>query len=192
MIIEYWFRQFIVNAAVISLNDITEKMVQFGNEYEYFDPLISSKRIEFIDDNLTLQKQAGGVCSAYGFINATPAKLYRWKLELLEDCYSANIGIIEVNSLAKNDGVWDNGIRFYQGGSVHSYRTTDMKYSKSVQKGDIIEMCLDLKDKYTLSYIINNKNFGVTPSGPKRKTQYKLAIGFYQKGKVRLVSWDIN
>ena len=95
MIIEYWCR--VVLKSSFSIEDIAKIMIEFGDEYEYFDPLISSKDIEFSDNNLTVQIKDGNGRSVYGFINARPGRNYHWKLQLLQDCYAANICIIEAN-----------------------------------------------------------------------------------------------
>ena len=52
-------------------------------------------------------------------------------------------------------------------------------------------MCLDLKDKYELSYIINGKDYGKIPVDIKTDTTYKFAFGFYQTGRVSLLSFEI-
>lgn len=189
-ITEYWFR--ILLSTSFSVVDIVAIIVGFGDEYEKFDPLVSSKKIEFSDDNKMVylpKTNAMSGQSVYGLIDAIPGRDYHWKLKLIEECMYVNIGVIECDKLDGSRGCWTHGTMYYQNGKIDA----TYKYGESLEKGDIIELCLDLKSKYELSYIVNGRDLGKIPNYDiKEDTTYKLAIGFYQNGKINLLSSKIN
>ena len=109
-----------------------------------------------------------------------------------------NIGIVEADKLKENpsflneDHYWWGrswGYSYYQHASVWHNRM-DESYGKQLEKGDIVGVCLDLKENYDLSYSVNGTEYGKAFNVAKDKT-YKFAIGFYQ-GKVTLLSFEIN
>ena len=193
IIVEYWLR--VLLSSPFSHNDIVKVMLEFSDEFEYFDPSISSHVIKYSHDKRTIGlKREPLVCgeSAFGAINAKPGGEYYWELKLLKNCLFVNIGIVEADKLLPNQGYWSNGIKLYHSGEIKYYSKGEIKYGDKVTKGDIIEICLDLKEKYSLSYSVNSKDLGQIPYDVKKNKTYKLAIGFYQKGKISLLSCKIK
>ena len=188
MIIEYWMRILTQNS--FSIDDIAQLMMEFGAEYDEFDPSTSNKDMKYKDNNLTVQLPSyttGSGKSAYGLIDATPGRIYYWKLKLIEECRYVNIGIIKSDKLDPNQGFWRSGPRYYQRGDIDATH----KYGPTLTKNDVVEMCLDLKDKGELSFIVNGKDLGKIPYDIEATSTYKLAIGYYTQGKISLQSFKI-
>ena len=64
------------------------------------------------------------------------------------------------------------------------------KYGPELKKDDIIQVCLDLKDNYELSYVVNDQRLGKA-FDVKKETAYKLAISLYV-GRMSLLSYKVT
>ena len=194
IIVEYWAR--ILLSTSFSINDIAKIILEFGDQYEKFDPSISVEAVRFADDDLTTFFNEDDDIyysqSSFGLIDAIPGYQYHWKVKIASYDYRGNIGIIQADKCKViRDNVteyWWNkpyGYSYYSDGSFWHY-SHEQEYGVSLREGDIIEICLDLKDKDELSYIVNGKAFGIADN-VKRGHTYKLAIGLYS-GRVTLIS----
>ena len=111
---------------------------------------------------------------------------------MVEACDFANIGIVKADNCGKpNQGWWDKGYYYYQTGTIYDFTHETKEYGEEIKENDVMEICLDLKDKNELSFIVNDKDLGKIPFDIKTDISYRLAIGFYQKGKIDLVSCEI-
>ena len=190
LIINHWIR--ILKSPSISTDDIAKLIIDFGNDYEAFDPKISSKDIKFSEDNLTISKRKGFGRSAYGTIHAISGGKYHWKLKMIEECPLSYIGLIEADHCAPDQRHWIDGFSYYYGGGIYEYgMKTDCK-DIGAGAGDIVEMYLDLRDENTLKYMLNGQDLGTIPcdTGSNKNVIYKLAFGFYNSGRVSLMSFE--
>ena len=210
MIIQYWMRKSLSNS--LSVDDITKIMVKFGDEYEEFDSLVSSKTIHIINDALTVRflnnaEAEDDTLSAFGIMNATPGRKYLWKMKIGENS-NGNIGIIEADkcqSVKDKDSANAhdaNGVaaKYWWGRSYgYSYYMSNGEtfhdgdynlYGPAINKHDIIQICLDLKEENALSYILNKEDLGKAYN-VKDNTIYKLAIGLLYEGEVDLISFEV-
>ena len=88
----------------MSTDDITKIMIDFGDDYEAFNPKISSQDIKFSEDNLTISKSIWSGRSAYGTIDAISGGKYHWKLKLIDDCPVGNGAKTDCNGISFNAG----------------------------------------------------------------------------------------
>ena len=190
MVISYWIR--ILICPSFSVDDVAKVMVEYGDDYEVFNPEISSKDIGFSKDNLTIYKDGGFGKSAFGTIDVISGGKYHWKLKLIEDSPFANIGLIKAGKCIKEgQGCWLNGFSYHQTGSINVFTNTYKTVSRGnpFKKNDIVEMKLDLKDGNVMSYILNGKELAKISCDHIKDNGYKLAVGFHEKGKVTLLSF---
>ena len=198
LIIECWFRKLI--ELELSIEDIAKIIIEFADEYEQFDPEKTSKDLKLENDNLDVYLPTIAsllTARSFGLLDATPGRKYHWKIKILDEM-SGNIGIIEADkyiSFSKGtDGWWyyPYGYAYYSGKDLYNdyENTTYIVYGEEYDVDDIIDVWLDLKDNYDLSFGKNEKKFGKA-FDLKKDTTYKLAIGLYSGG-VRLMSFEIN
>ena len=187
----------------IGVADVLEIIIQFGDGFEGFDSSLSHSLIK-IEDNIngngkTLYKSeiSWSDCNAFGLATARPGAIYHWKLKVCNamDSY-LNIGIMEANLISDYmDKAWishRNGYSYY---AVDGKIYNDNKWwgygKKYAKHGTIIDIWLDLKDKYQLSFAANDEKFGAA-SSVQPNTNFKLAIGIdgYPK-KIKLLLFEI-
>ena len=196
IIIEYWSRIFLCLS--IHIQDIAKIMVEYGDETEEFVPSISSKEMKFDNSNLTVYYHGNGDgewVNAYGMIEAYPGCTYHWKLKLIEEDTEPNIGIIESTkhkeSASTDNGWWNEsfGYSLFQDGDIYHHEHWG-PYAVAIGKNDIVDIFLDLKENYEISFAVNDKKYGKAYDVNK-ETNYRLAIGLYN-GKISLISFEIS
>ena len=208
LIINYWFRKTI--AAKFTIKDIIKIIVEFAEEIEIFDASISSKYIKLEEDNCSVffpsrhERAEYGIpqapnpvefsASVFGIVDATPGHKYHWKIKIIGDT-NPNIGIIEADKcLAERDEFADHWWIESYGYSISLYgwkyhNNSSAFYAGIILSGEI-DVWLDMKDNYDLSYGHNGKEYGTAWNVDKHKT-YKLAIGLYY-GRVELVHFKVD
>ena len=195
LIIEYWFR--IILCTSFSVDDIAKIMIEFGNEYEQFDTIVSATGIEettteFGKDDLTA-KFVGDTESAFGLLEAIPGCIYHWQIKLLElSGQSVNIGIVEADKIQYQNAAYfwgyEYGYSYYQDGQTW-HNNKRKSYGDSFSKDDIIHIWLDLKDNYDLSFDKNGKKYGKAWD-VNQDTTYKLAVRVV-RGSVEIFFFEI-
>ena len=197
MIIAYWNRKLSVSS--FSIDDIINIIIKFGEPYEEFDSSLVAASLKSSKTTLEKLDYRGPTASGFGLFTATAGDKYHWKIKILE-WSSINIGIIEAD-FAKdnlNRGWWDElyGFSYHQDGNIYTSPKAfganwngSRNYGDSFGALDIIHIHLDLRDNYEISWGKNNKKYD-TGFDLKKKTNYKLALGFY-KGKIELESFQI-
>ena len=194
LIIEYWCRKLL--CVSYSIQDIAKIIIEFGKEYDEFDPSLSSEDMRFADDNLTAffsEDSHEFMLMTTGIATANPGAKYNWKIKLMEEGTEPNIGIMEAEQSDKKDTFFfskPSGFSYYQDGNLYNVRKIGDQYGPELKKDDVVEICLDLKENYDLSFVVNEvklaKAFDV-----KHHTPYKLAISMYA-GKVSLISYTVK
>ena len=208
LIIEYWFRVILYND--ISIANISKIALDFGAEYETFDRALSYKGILIENGTLAFKEGKGwGDWSVFGIIVATAGNMYHWKIKLSaplerENAYiSLNIGIIEADKCEQYQKLswWTEvGISYFSScGSIFLYDevTKECKYheyGKGFEEEDeiIMDIWLDIKDKYELSFAKNDENYGKA-TDVKKSMEYRLAVSICDPAtKAELLSFDIQ
>ena len=210
MIFEYWFRVLI--GSDISIQNISNITVEFAAELDMFEASLCHKKIKIENEGKLISKTTSyaNSCSAYGTFTASPGKKYHWKLHVIQcedrGLNQMNIGIADANQAPKLlDQSWwheKNGYSYFSGNGqmYHKKRGTDTSrfdyggYSFGEKYGtnDIIDICLDIKDKNELLFSKNDKEIA-TAIKVDGSTDYKLAVGLYgDSKKVEILSFEIT
>ena len=135
-----------------------------------------------------------GTHTVVGSTNTTPGYIYHWMLKLDEKKLpSMNIGIIEAGKCDDYQGV-DHWIypytySIYPNGQVWDNDACE-KCANGLKAGDMIDIWLDLRNNYNLSFGQNGQKYGNSIDVAKGK-QYKLAIGS-RGGILTLLSFQIS
>ena len=187
----YWLRVLIKSS--LSFRDIINIITEFADEYDAFDAIKSSSNVE--DDGNILIKKGGKGYGGFGTVEASPGRIYHWRLKFIEnEDAELNVGICEFEGSERMD--WWNTPKgwsyFARDGQLYHPGTILRKYGDKYGKDDIIDVWLDLKHKNELSFAKNDKKYGKADT-VKEKQSYKLAVGMYGKyKKVELLSFDIQ
>ena len=198
LIVEYWYRTLL--SISLSIDDITKIIVEFGEEFERFEETLRSKKVKIKDNGklISQTKDEYHCHNAFGLFNATPGSKYHWKVQIKPGLFTfkANIGIIEANKCEESlpDLIWcciGRGYAYYShDGNIFHDTFLGKKYGETYTDNDVIDIRLDLKDDYMVSWGKNGKDYG-KGFDVKKETEYKLAVGMYY-GKVKLISLDIK
>ena len=182
------------------IDDIVNLINTFGKTLETFDPDLIYSALQVDDGYETITNPEGSYQkSAFGKMIAVKGRIYHWTVKIDEDVYGRdpyiNIGIFDANKAKNNlDGCWwkkEYGYSYFKSGTIWSYSSEiNTKYGTRHKAGDIIEMWLDLKDKYTLSYAKNDKHFGVAFKIPSN-TSYRFGLNV-ARGKVTIIAFEIT
>ena len=118
------------------------------------------------------------VWNIHRFVDAIPFvdTKYHWRIKVLK-AYDLYIGLIQANKCHPNDKKWWEsyyGYSYFQHG-VKFHNNKSYGYGDYINNGDIIEMILDYKDNYDLSFKVNGEDHGRAFKINTGKT-YKLAI----------------
>ena len=197
IIAEYWFR--ILIDLDFSSENISDIIAQFADEFELFDKLMTGSRLLLNEDFTEVSFSSDVISrisppsSTFGTILAISGRKYHWRLEILSDS-NANIGIIEASKCEKSlDNYWwgENwGYSYYKDGELY-HEDCDGEYGESFgNKGDIIDVYLDFKDKNELSFGKDDTKFDTAYDIDSSK-DYKLGIGLYS-GSIRLLFVKIS
>ena len=204
VIVEYWYRTLL--SVSLSFDDITKIIIEFGKAFERFERSLMTDNMK-VNENGTILSQTDfhwQFNSAFGSFNAFPGNKYHWKMKILQSGkdddptkLEANVGIIPVDmheqALRKPRVVWcciGYGYAYYSDdGKKYHDNYTGSNYGKKYKPGDIIDIHLDLKDNYNVSWGKNSKDYG--KGFDLEKKEYKLAIGIYF-GKIQLLSLEIT
>ena len=203
LIVANWFRKLI--EFDLSIQDISKIIIELGDPYEQFDPEETNKYLKLDNDNLDVNLTSEHdefvlvVVSSFGLTETSPGHKYHWKIQALDGMKGGNVGIIKANACSSykyetNANWWGDtaGYAYYSvtGALYHNYqRTSSRPYADGFGTNDIIDVWLDLKDNYTLSFGKNGKSYGKA-FDVNRDMTYKLAVGLYSGG-LRLISFEI-
>lgn len=126
-------------------------------------------------------------------MDANPGYIYRWEMSILRVTSGSllHIGIIEASKVPTDKLWWGTayGYSIFQDGDI-CHNGSFGPYAPEFETNDIVKMCLDLKDKYELSFNVKGKDCG-TAFDVKQDTTYKLGVAM-QRGKVGLESFKIE
>ena len=185
LIIAYWFR--ILISESIGIDNISSIISNFAEEYEHFESSLVHEEIMIEDEGETLLNKpeiSHSRRSAFGSIIAKPGNKYHWKVHVVSGCSSINIGVIEADEAHKNvDKYWWNqgyGYSYFQVGLLfNGYldENDDPSYGGYISDDDIIDVWLDLKDHYQLSFAKNDENYGKA-FDMKQNMDYRFSVGF--------------
>ena len=210
LIFEYWFR--VLVGYDITIKSISQIASDFGDKYEILDKSLSSEYFTIENDTLAFMKgsEYGGDMSVFGAIAADSGYAYHWKVKLFknpdekEDYFFINIGIIEADKTEEyKDGNWWStaGISYFScGGGIFQFDQATQKskhhsYGKDFSadsKDVIVDIWLDMKDKYELSFGINGKNFGKA-ADVKDSLTYRLGVNMCdQSTRIELLSFELR
>ena len=126
---------------------------------------------------------------------ATPNNKYHWRVKIVNDKTSTNIGIIEALQYSENkrSGWWwcTFGFSLFHNGKLYSSGGV-REYGASVyRKGDVVDIWLDLKDNFDLSFGKNGEEYGKA-FDVKQDTDYKLAVSLMHGVELELVLFEIH
>ena len=203
LIFEYWFR--IIIGSDISIQDISNITLKFGEKYEMFDSSLSHKSIEIQNDGQLLFLSAS-LCkkiSGFGTVTAKSGYRYHWKLKLFGDNVQyINIGIIEADKCSANTSnswwiteygysYWSGDGEIYHDWSQQGIFRNHKHYGKSYGKDDIIDIWLDLKDENQLSFAKNDETFGKA-ADLKQSVDFRLAVAiWFANCKIQILSFEM-
>eukprot|EP01084_Bolivina_argentea_P311293 538830_1 len=187
VVIGNWYRKAVTSYLYIEHNDIKKIITEYFGGFDSFHPLLCHKRSVLSN---TCQKISNNgsllALSAFGVVSAVSGKIYHWRFHLSKDCTNfTNIGVIEAN---KCDNKCDNtcwwhesfGYSYFsQTGEIwnNNLKYGSKSYGERYGRNDIIDVWLDLKDKYELLFGKNGKCFDKA-FDMKRNTQYRFAVCF--------------
>ena len=204
LVFEYWFR--VIIGCDISVAVISKIASEYAAEYEIFDAALIDTKLKIEEDGQTLRlpEYDDEDLSSFGIVTATPGNKYHWRLELIRmDVGFVNLGIIEANKCDDytNTAWWltEYGYSYYSGdgGIYHKFtgnvtNTVYKDYAESY-KDDIIDIWLDLKDNYQLSFAKNDIKFGKA-TDVKDSVDYKLAVAISAlsiRNIIKILSFEI-
>ena len=157
--------------------------------YDEFHESLNTELISIENNGITSickGKSSGRVQSAFGKLIVCPGMKYYWKIKLIEiedGCLC--IGVVESDKPFMATSLWWNkswGYAYYCSAG-HLFNDDWRKYGEELSNnGDIIEIWLDLKDDYTMSYAGNCKSYGIA-FDMNKSTKYRLAIGMWKSAK---------
>ena len=199
IILSHWFRVLIKSC--LSFDDISKIIIEYAAEYEEFDEITSDKTCKIKKDGQLLRKKgdAGlGACNGFGKFEANPGRMYHWKLKAQKvGDKELNIGVIEADFVENGyrEDWWNESYGysyFAWNGDIYNKGQSKRNYGDKYGVGDIIDIWLDLKDEYELSFAKNGEKYGKA-ADMKKLTNYKLAIGMYRGIKaVEILSFEIQ
>ena len=198
LIIEYWFRILLKDES-LSFSDITNIIIEFGKVVDRFDSEVINKndRLELKDDEgtiLSLIEAEGLPQCAHGIFVAEPGAKYHWRIQMLTDCRMMNIGIdVDTAIVEKFNFFWlrKTGYSYYGNGAYwHKHALNYPKGDAYGDKGDIIHVFLDLKEKYELSFGKNDHKFAKA-FDVDESAKYKLFVSLIKEGKIQLLSLEV-
>ena len=207
MIIDYWYRK-VLSSSSFSIDDIAKIMIEFSEEYDKFDAKIVDFNVkhgtlDLENDDQTISHYNVGndwesySMTGYGIVEAIAGRKYHWKLQIIDKTIDANIGIIDAKLQNGKTGkditecIWweeDDGFSYYSITGDLWHENEVNTYGVGLDKDDIIEIWLDLKENNELRYTVNDKDYG-TAAKVKSDITYKLAVGLWT-GKITLLSFD--
>ena len=201
LIIEYWYRALL--SISYSLNDIVKIIIEFGKIMDRFDKELVHKSITMNHDGSELskikqfKKQTMANSNAFGTFTATPGRIYRWKLKMMKivdktSYLDVDIGVIEADeatSLYKRWCCYADGYSYNKNGKIYHYSYAGTSYGQQYTENDIIDVLLDLKAAYDISWQRNGNIFG-KGFDVKKEKDYKLAVGIHC-GNVKLIAFEI-
>lgn len=203
LIAAYWYRTLL--CLELSFDDIIKIVIEFGEAFECFEKSLMSQNMNVNDDGTILTQTSSlfkyKTVNAFGVFTAVPGHRYHWKVQLIQveneqgKETRTNIGVIEADKYKENlDKLWccrGNGYSYYSDdGDIYHEQYVGDKYGDKYSSGDIIDIRLDLKDNYSISWGKNGNDYG-KGFNVMEEMEYKLAIGIYY-GKVKLLSLEIT
>ena len=203
MIIEYWYRT--IFAGKNSIQFVSAIVTQYGKECDIFDRSLSHEALSIEDDGSTLaaNRYISSRFSGFGTIIARPGRKYHWKLKIVQKSgynnhLDNNFGVIEATKCAESNNYywWSSygqsnyGYSYYSDGDKYP---GPERYGEGHQVGDIIDVCLNLKDKNPyLEFAKNDKQFGKA-FDLKEDTEYRLGVSLYTTHScITLISFDVD
>lgn len=195
LVIAYWFRT--TTNRNISIVNILKIILEFCS----FEAFISKNRnlvIENEGNSVRKRIKSWTATNVYGIVVAIPGNIYHWKLKVSHTTdKEINIGIVE-EAKSKSAG---RKIAWYLEEWGHSYYAASGEvwnagkgkyYGSEYGYDDIIEIWLDLKNKYELSFCKNTEKYGKA-ADMKKGTEYRMAIDLYGDQKeIRLIDFRVN
>ena len=200
VVFEYWFR--ILIGSDISIENISKIAGEFAADLELFDASLCHKKIKIENEGKLISKITTytASCNAYGTFTATAGYIYHWKLKVIEckDTYmnQLNIGVVDAKQAPDllNRSWWrqPNGYSYFSGNGKMYCKYSTTTFGAKYGTNDIIDIWLNLKDKYQLSFAKNGKDIGKTKD-VDGSVDYKLAVGLYgQSKKIEIVWFEIS
>eukprot|EP01084_Bolivina_argentea_P299087 515525_1 len=175
---------------------------------------IFDKELQFDTNNntayLPLSETVNGWCHAFGSLKIIKGQSQLWKFKANTRMPNINkhsekneimIGIIDANQIEKLCDVFNfnafthtyNGYGIY-GISGYKYNGRSIKkYAKKINREHVITMCLDMTQKQnknygSLSYKINDKNYGVAfDKIDINKTYCMAVVMYYPKESIKIL-----
>ena len=196
-VISYWYRTTTASFESFSIEDIIKIIIEYGQPIEKF--VASTVHQQLIIENegriLRDHKNSGSQLSGFGSFTAKPESKCHWRVKIVNDRTSTNIGIIEASKYAENKstGWWwcKFGFSLFHNGKIYSSGVVREYQADTYHKGDIIDVWLDLKDNFDLSFGKNGKEYGKA-FDVKHDTDYKLAVSLMRGVVLELVSFETN
>ena len=196
IIIEHWFR-IAVNDEFVT--DLVLIMVEFAKFFERFDAKATHNRLIIENEGLSVKSNKSTFTTeekyswftAIGTFIAKPGGIYTWKCKLVKG-KNICIGILPNDYAKSHSEFWWWGIHEHQGYALYTKEIGNkntgkaqfdpgrIKYAEQYLEGDIITICLDLK-QYQISFGRNDIDYGAVPvvDGLKREKDYRFAVAFY-------------
>ena len=206
LIFDNWFGTLI--ARDINAVDIKSICLNYAKEYEMFISSLTYGAPEIQNNGRIIYCDGNDPCAAYGYFTAKPGYIYHWRMKvILSGDQEVNIGIlnaknhiimdkIENNYYYDEDdkGPWNenDGWSYYSNTGTLWNGGKYKEYGDPYDDNDIIDMWLDLRDKYQISFAKNNKHFGKAANVPQN-TQYKFGISVdCEEAKIEIISFEIS
>ena len=195
LIVEYWYRTLI--SVSLSFDDIAKIIIAYGKALERFDKSLVDKKIILNHDELMLSKLHGrqDFKNGFGTFIAGPGQKYHWRIKLMNqdtNSIKVNIGIIEKDYVNLNWELWccsGFGYSYYTDGKIYHDSYNGDRYGEPFGVNDVIDVWVDLKKYYAISWSKNGQHFG-KGFDVKRRTDYRLAIGIYY-GQIQLIDFEV-
>ena len=163
---------------------------------ECFDPDLVHKTYSLQQDNSLLTKKYSTNNSSAYLSKKVNKGVHCWRFELMNvdpDLYTITIGVWKTrHEIDTSKGILTNrevyGWVCTDDGDEPSLIDCDEYGEKSCQKGDIIDMILDL-NKFELRYCVNDKDYGVAYEGIEQ-TEYRVVVDmFNEDDSIKLISY---
>eukprot|EP01084_Bolivina_argentea_P282959 484486_1 len=191
LIIEYWLRTLFAHPCFF--DDPTKIITEFAHEYEQFESFETSRlSLKKKNNGLTLYKydSIDDNYNGFGKIIATKGRIYHWELKITTtDERYLNIGIVEADAFHWYDITYcyyNTAGNFYDYGSKKC-----VPYGDTYTSNDIIDVWLDMANKYELSFAKNGKRYGTACCVCKDK-EYRLAIGMLGNHTVDILAFNMT
>ena len=116
LIVQNWYRLLYGSESEISIQDIANIMIQFGDQNEGFIVWDgdNDKKLTISDDSLQVNFDGFGYRAVCGQIDVVKGHTYHWKIDTISENESLNVGIVPSTWMINISGTRKMHIHFFQ------------------------------------------------------------------------------